>query len=494
MRSKKIPMLSKSKYLAGLQCPLRLWHQRFNPGLASPVSPTQQALFDTGHAVGRLATRLYPEGLSIDPDPSRHEQAVRETVRAMEDAQVKSIYEASFSYDDVRVRVDILSRLGRGKWNLIEVKSSTRVKNEYLPDVAVQYHVLKGSGLEIDRVILLHLNNQYVYDGHQLDLKSLFISSDLTQGTLGYQEELREKLQELKEMLGRPHPPEIVPSRHCFNPNPCEFWEHCGHGLPEHWVVDLGGLSQSKLDELASMGVQDIGDVPGSFPLTEIQDRIRGCVKSNEEYISGELRGELKRMEYPVHFLDFETLVLAVPRYAGTRPYQTVPFQWSDHVLHENGVLEHRDYLCEEDKDPREEFARTLLEALRGKGSIVTYTNYEEGVIKRLAEDLPQYRDQLLASLDRVKDLCAIIRRHFYHPGFHGSFSLKSVVPALLPEMNYENLAIQEGQQAGLEYLRMIDPSTSAEERNRIKAALLTYCGQDTLTMVKLREVLMKRF
>ena len=150
MNSKKIPMLSKSKYLAGLQCPLRLWHQCFNPGQASPVSPTQQALFDTGHEVGRLATRLYPEGVLVETDPLRHEQAVKETLNAMQDPFVEAIYEASFSFDDVRVKVDILSRFGSRRWNLVEVKSSTRVKNEYLPDVAVQYHILKGSGLEID--------------------------------------------------------------------------------------------------------------------------------------------------------------------------------------------------------------------------------------------------------------------------------------------------------------------------------------------------------
>lgn len=165
MNSQKIPMLSKSKYLAGLQCPLRLWHQCFNPNLAPPASPAQQALFDTGHEVGRLATRLYPEGILVETDPLRHEQAVRETVAAIQDPSIKAIYEASFLYDDVRVKADILSRLSREKWNLIEVKSATKVKNEYLPDVGVQYHVLKGSGLEIDRVILMHLNNQYVYDG-----------------------------------------------------------------------------------------------------------------------------------------------------------------------------------------------------------------------------------------------------------------------------------------------------------------------------------------
>jgi predicted RecB family nuclease len=487
-------MLSKSKYLAGLQCPLRLWHQCFNPDLAAPVSPAQQALFDTGHEVGELATRLYGGGVLMESDPLRHEYAVRETIKAMADPQVKAIYEASFVYDDVRVRVDILDRIGGGKWNLIEVKSSTRVKAEYLSDVALQYHVLKGSGLDIERVILLHLNNQYVYDGRELDLESLFISSDLTQETLGYQEELLENLQGLKNMLRRPHPPEVVPSRHCFKPNPCEFWEHCTQGLPEYWIIDLGGLGQNKLDQLASIGVQDIRDVPDSFPLTEIQNRIRNCVKNGEEYICRELKSDLERVEYPVHFLDFETLGLAVPRYAGTRPDQTVPFQWSDHILHETGKVQHREYLSDENKDPREEFARTLLGVLGDTGSIVTYTTYEEGVIRGLAEDLPQYAERLIATLERVKDLHATIRRHYYHPEFHGSFSLKSVLPALLPEMDYKNLDVQEGQQAGLEYLRMIDPSTPVEERQRIKAALLTYCDHDTLAMLKIREELLKRF
>jgi len=264
--------------------------------------------------------------------------------------------------------------------------------------------------------------------------------------------------------------------------------------MPEHWIMDLSGISERKLAELAAMGVRDIRDVPDSFPLSELQDRIRRCVKNNTEYCSGELRGELEQVVYPVHFLDFETLGFAVPRYAGTRPYQAVPFQWSDHVLHENGELEHREYLCQEDRDPREEFASSLLRALGKERSIVTYTTYEEGIIKGLAEWLPQYRDQLLATLGRVVDLYAIIRKNYYHPGFHGSFSLKSVVPVLLPEMNYENLAIQEGEQAGLEYLRMINPSTSAEERARIKAALLAYCGQDTLAMLKIREELLRRF
>jgi hypothetical protein len=491
MNSEKIPMLSKSKYLAGLQCPLRLWHQCYNPHLAPPVPPAKQSLFDTGHEVGLLATRLYQGGVLVETDLRRHEEAVSDTLVSMEDPAVKAIFEASFSCDGVRVKVDILERLGNGKWNLTEVKSSTGVKNEYLPDVGVQYHVLKGVGVDIERVILLHINNQYVYDGHELELECLFTASDLTREALACQGEVAVKLKEFKGILGNPYPPEIAPSRHCFNPYECEFFDHCSQDLPEHWIVGLGGIGRNKLDELAAMGVLDIREIPEAFPLTEIQERIRRCVKYNEEYVSGELRAELEAVEHPLHFLDFETLGLAVPRYAGTRPYQSVPFQWSDHVLHKNGLCEHREYLCEEDKDPREEFTRALLETLGNRGSIVTYTTYEEGIIKALAEGLPQYREPLLETLRRVKDLYAIIRKHYYHPAFHGSFSLKSVVPALLPEMAYENLAIQEGQQAGLEYLRMIDPATSREEKERIKAALLIYCGQDTLALLRVREALL---
>jgi hypothetical protein len=195
----------------------------------------------------------------------------------------------------------------------------------------------------------------------------------------------------------------------------------------------------------------------------------------------------------PLHFLDFETVAPAIPRYPHTKPFQTVPFQWSDYLLHREGSLEHREYLCGEDKDPREEFARTLLDALGEKGTIFIYTAYEKDVVASLAEHLPQYRGKLLVLQTRFKDLYAAIRRYFYHPDFHGSFSLKSVLPALVPAMKYESLSIQEGSMASLGYLRMLDLSTPSEEKERIREDLLTYCGHDTLGMVKIREELLKR-
>jgi len=407
---------------------------------------------------------------------------------------VPVIYEAGFICDGVRVRVDILERLGDGKWNLIEVKSSTSEKDIYLLDVAVQYHVLKGSGLDVNQVILMHLNNQYVFDGKNIQLEQLFCRTDMTRKAVIYLNQIPSLISGFNDMLAKPEEPEIRPGRHCKNPYECEFWEHCTKDMSEHWVLNLSGITQKKLNHLAAMGVQDIRDIPASFPLTAVQERIRKCVINNKDYISPELKGELLNLEYPVHFLDFETIGPAVPRYTGTRPYQTIPFQWSNHILFENGTIEHREYLCIEDKNPREEFTRSLLDVLRKEGSIVTYTNYEEGIIKGLAGELSEYRDKLHALLTRIKDLHKTISRNYYHTGFHGSFSLKSVLPAILPEMTYENLEIKEGQLASLEYLRMIDPATPNEEKEKIRNDLLHYCGHDTLAMLRIREELLKKF
>lgn len=473
---------------------MRLWYQCYNPELAQEASPSQQAIFDMGHEVGRLATQLYPGGILIEEDPLHHHEAVQSTRAVLSNLKVPAIYEAAFVHDGVRVRVDILERGNGGRWNLIEVKSSTTVKEAHWPDVAVQYYTLRGQGLDVDRAGILHLNNQYVYDGHHLELEKLFIFSDLTEAAIALQQEIPSRLNELKKILAQANPPEINPSRHCTSPYDCEFREHCTAPMPEFWVMDLRGITQRRLDELVALGVDDIRDIPDGFPLSALQARIRRCLINREEFIAPELENELRDVEYPIHFLDFETVGAAIPRYAFTSPYQTIPFQWSDHLLCADGTLKHYEYLCYEDKDPREEFATTLLQALGKKGTIFIYTPYEKDAITRLAEELPHYQERLLALLGRVKDLNVAIKKHFYHPEFHCSFSLKSVLPALVPSMKYESLAIQEGSMASLEYLRMLHPSTPPEEKERIKNDLLTYCGHDTLGMVKIREELLKRF
>jgi len=487
-------MLSKSRFLAGRQCHLRLWYQCYQPHLARETSPGQQALFDTGREVGRLATGLYPSGIRIEADYRHHEQAVQSTIAAMQDAGVGAIYEAAFVHSDVRVWVDILERFRGASWNLVEVKSATSVKDVHIDDVAVQNFVLAGCGIDINRTGILHINNQYVFDGKHLDLGSLFIFSDLTPQVAARQPEIATNVKALRDIITGKAAPEITPSRHCLKPYLCEFWDHCRQKMPDYWVLNLSGIEQDKLDELLSLGVQDIRDIPDSFPLNRIQGRIRTSVINKEEYVSGQLEIELKDIAYPLHFLDFETVSPAIPLYAGTRPFQALPFQWSNHMLLENGQLTHNEYLCTEDKDPRREFASSLLECLGTEGTILIYTTYEKTVIRQLAEYLPDYRTPLEAMLSRFKDLCAFIRQFYYHPEFYGSFSLKNVLPALLPEMSYQTLSIRDGNQASLEYLKMINSCTPLAEKNKIRKNLLAYCGHDTLAMVRIREELLRRF
>jgi predicted RecB family nuclease len=487
------PMLSKSRFLAGLQCPLRLWYQCYDRKLATPASPSQQALFDIGHEVGVLATKLYPVGLYVEEDYLHHPEAQKTTESAIANPNVPAIFEGAFAFNDLRIRVDILQRLKNDRWNLIEVKSSTSAKEVYVVDAAIQYYVLNGAGLALDRAGILHLNNQYVYDGAELDLQQLFHFTDLTAEVGQRQFTIALQVKNLKNVISTDSPPSISPSRHCLTPYKCEFWEHCTRDKPDFWVMDLAGITNRKFLDLTEIGVETIDEIPENFPLTALQERIRQCVTSNREFISPDLRPELLDVEYPIHFLDFETIAPAIPRYAETRPYETVPFQWSDHILFEDGQVEHREYLCLEDKDPRAEFTETLLAALGDGGTIFTYTGYETSILRSLAVLIPSLESELSGITSRFKDLYAIIRRHYYNPLFHGSFSIKYVLPALVPSMSYEKLSIQEGSLASLEYMRMINPATPAGEKERIREDLLEYCGVDTLGMVMIRSELLKR-
>jgi predicted RecB family nuclease len=493
IRIAKMPMLSKSRFIAGLQCPLRLWYQCYNSELATKPSPSKQALFDTGHEVGRLATSLYTGGVLIEEDYLHHVEAEKSTLKAMNNKNVAAIYEAAFTYNRIRIRVDILERHDVKSWNLVEVKSSTSVKDVYKPDLGVQYYILRGLGIDIVNAGILHINNAYVYDGNQLDLNQFFYFSDCTEETVSRQEEIISQIKELKKILSWETPPDIRPSRHCMNPYKCEFWEHCTSDMPEFWVMDLSGITQKKFEQLLELDIEDISEIPDEFPLSALQERIRKCVTNGQEFIATELEDELMDIEYPVHFLDFETFGSAIPRYPNTRPYQTIPFQWSNHILLENGSIQHEECLCIEDKDPREEFVETLLKTLGQKGTVFIYTTYEKGIVNQLAYQFPNFQGRLFNIVVRFKDLHALIKQHYYHPEFYGSFSLKSVLPVLVPSMNYGNLAIQEGSIASIEYLRMLDPVTPLGEKAKIKHDLLIYCGQDTLGMVKIRDELLKR-
>jgi hypothetical protein len=247
------------------------------------------------------------------------------------------------------------------------------------------------------------------------------------------------------------------------------------------------------LQRLEEIGVNDILEIPADFSeLNEIQQRVRDCVVNDTLYLDEEIKNELGKLVYPVHYLDFETFNPALPLYIGTRPYEVIPFQWSDHILDKDGTLRHQEFLHDGTGDPRPAFTKGLVNTLGKSGSIVVYSGYEAGLIKALSDALPQYSDALLALLPRIFDLLTQVRNYCYHPEFHGSFSIKSVLPALVPGMSYKDMEINEGGLASLAYLELISPKTSLDRCNKLRTDLLKYCERDTVAMVKLVEALSK--
>ena len=488
----QIPLLSKSRFMAGMQCHKRLYLELFHRELADPLDEGQQARFDVGTEIGELARGLYPGGVLIDEDHLHHGEAVSSTEKALADPSVQAIFEAAFVYDDVRIRADILARSGNSLYDLIEVKSGTSVKEEHIPDVAVQLYVLRGCGIPVGKACLCHLNKEYEYQGGEYDLTQLFLVEDITDKVQELQPDIRLLLEDMRLPLWDLEPPDIKPWRQCTRPYQCTFYGHCHVDEPEHHVSHLPRATEKLLSALEEAGIEDIREIPAGFPgLNATQQRVRDCLVGNSVYLDPLLPRMLEQLKYPIHFLDFETFNPALPLYVDTRPYQILPFQWSDHILTEDRKLRHQEFLHDGFDDPREPFARSLLEALGSSGSIVVYSSFEATRIRELAGALPHLSEKLLALLDgRIVDLLEFVRKHCYHPDFHGSFSIKSVLPALVSDLDYADLEINDGGLASVAYAEIINSETPDDRRNQLRENLLAYCRRDTEAEVRLFEVL----
>ncbi len=487
------PQLSKSRFLAGLQCLKRLYLEFYYRELADLVDAGQQAIFDAGTAVGELARQRFHNGELVAEQYFEHSQAVRSTQTLLSDVSVPALYEPAFTFQGIRTRADILVRGDGQAFDLVEVKSTTSAKDQHIPDIAIQLHVVEGCGVPVRRAYLMYINNMYVYQGGDHDLEQLFSLRDVTDEARAYMVQgMPGDLAQMWESLQSSEVPDIETGPHCKTPYKCPFFGHCHQGEPEHPIRDLPRLMPGAYERLQASGIGDIGSIPPNFQgLSEVQRRVRDSVATGRPFVSTRLASRLGEINFPAGFLDFETLSLAVPIYAGTRPYQTIPFQWSLHVEESDGGLSHSAFLDDGPGDPRERFVVSLLEALPSEGAIVVYSSYETTVIKGLAQAVPQYESCLLALCERVIDLLQIIRGSYYHPGFHGSFSIKSVLPALVPDLSYADLEVPEGMAAAAAYARLITGNAPEPEKAATREALLAYCEMDTLAMVRVYEALL---
>ena len=485
------PLLSKTRYISGLQCHLRLWNDTFARGLAAEPDATLQAIFDTGTEVGELACERHPGGVLIAQDHRQVAEALEETQRIIQDESVPALFEAAFEHRGVLARADVIERLPEGGWRLIEVKSATRTKDVFAQDLALQLMVLLGAGLDVREAGVLTLNRDYVYDGKQLDLQALFRFHPMFALATERLARVEKRVETMLTMLAEEFAPEILPGEHCFAPYPCPYYAHCTRNQdePEGGIEGLPGLTAHQRGQLQEAGISQITEIPDSFPLKRLQSVVRAAVLEKRAILHGDLSGMLTKIESPVRHLDFETFASAIPRFAGSHPFSVMPFLFSVHTEQDGKQPLHVDYLHENSDDPRPALVEHLLAALGDEGSVCTYSRYEHGVIRSLALAVPEHQEALDAIEDRLFDLLPVVRGSYYHPDFRGSFSIKKVLPALCPDMGYKDLAIEDGQAASVQYEVALACEDTAR-RQKIFEDLRAYCERDTLAMVLVKQAL----
>lgn len=491
--------LSKSQYTRGMQCAKSLWLYREKKELQDPVSPEQQAIFDAGTEVGILAQSWLKGGVLIKAGHDDPESAIEETWAAIE-AGAKVLYEAAFVYDGVLVRVDIMAKGPGDVWDLYEVKSTTEAKDHLLLDVAIQRYVVKGAGIKLGVAHLVHLDPGYVRQG-PVDLQRLFLPIDVNRDTEAMLDLIPAQLRDMKKSNAAPEPPKIDIGPRCTKPYDCSFTGHCWAHVPEYSVFNLSGARMDKKTVLWNAGHKRITDIPSCScvtkkctcgnRLTDYQDIQRMVAKTGKPHIHVEaIRKLLTGIGYPQSFVDFEAVNPAVPPYDGLRPYQQLPFEVSIHRRAERGApLEHFEYLADGTRDPRRELADFLREHIDGTGPLVAYhKSYEGGILRSLGAHLGGGAAGALAEFEgRLWDLADPFRQALYaHPGFLGRWSIKAVLPVIVPDMSYDGLLIQDGAGAMQAYTKLMDPKTTEAERAAIMTALRLYCGQDTLAMVRI--------
>jgi len=477
--------LSKSKIIAHRQCPKRLWLQVNQPELVEYSAGTEMN-FAVGNKVGEVARSLHQGGVLIEG--FEVQRVLSETQSELE-GKPHPVFEGAFLHDNVLIRADLILP-NKNAYDLVEVKSSTSVKDTHFEDAAVQTWVIKQSGLTLDKTKLGHIDTSFVYQGGG-DYLGLLNYADITDEIDDLLGDVPSWVKSAKKTLnGRE--PVIEPGDQCSHPYDCPFINHC---IPNEEEVEgvyspliLPNRDGKKLGaELIEEGYTNLCDVSGSRFYKPKHQRIHRVSKTGKAELDADAGELLRDLPYPRYYIDFESINPAVPLWAISRPYQQITFQWSCHVEMNNGTIEHYDYLVEGDGDPRREFAESLIKVLKSKGPVFVYfAGFEKTRIRELAELYDDLRPALEAINERVVDLLPIARDYYYHPDMKGSWSIKAVLPTVAPELAYDDLEVADGGMAMVAFAEMIDEKTASERAEQLRESLLLYCERDTVAMLKL--------
>lgn len=507
--SKKLnKAISKTAIQKGIQCPKAAYLYIHKPELRGEIDPVTQANFDEGNEVGELAREHFGKGTLVDVPHWSVKDAVLQTEELIKKGE-KTIYEATFLAGDLLCKVDILARKPRSKkWRIIEVKKGLTpkegeaVKDSYIYDIATQAVILHRAGIEIESCEMMLLNRECQYP----KLDNLFGLVDVTEEVDEIWDEVEEYIDGIEKTVKSSRTPQVKIGRHCLEHcgegRECDFTGHCWEkaGMPDkHSIFDLPGIgfANKKNWERFHQGQKSIHDLDPKDFKGKAQEAIFHVQKNKKTIKKTEIKEALNEFKYPLYFLDFETSMPAVPRYRKSGPYSQIVYQFSCHKLKSKSSKEadHFEYLHTDTTDPRPEIAKRLVEGLGKRGSIVAYNaSFEKGVIEKLAELYPKLRKDLLALTKRLVDPLPIFRSHVYMPEFYGSFSIKTVAPAILgKDFGYSDMEVGHGLEAGVVAEAIMKGQVPEEEKEKLIPGLLAYCRQDTEGLMKLVQWLEKK-
>lgn len=489
------PKISKSQFIRGLQCPKNLWLYRHKKELAPEIDSQKQALFDTGHDIGELAKAYFNGGVEVTESYKEIAAAATTTQKFISEGH-DIIFEATAVHpiDGSYSRIDILKKVpGTDQWDLIEVKSSTSVKDYHVDDMSFQYHVFYNAGFRIRACYMMVIDNTYVRQG-AIDPSQLFMMEDISPLVFSKQGEVENVAGQLGYILERKDEPDVSIGARCFAPFECDYKAHCWKHVPEYSVYNV--FTKAKADEVVKRhSTFDLAKLASDLLPTGNKGIDVASFLSGKTHIQPALiKSFLANLRYPLYFLDYETLMPAIPLFDGTRPFQQIPFQFSVHIQESPGrELVHKEYLHKQKTDPRPDLVRNLVDACGLDGTVIVYNQaFEMARNNELAQEFPQYAAALDAINGRMLDLLVPFRsRWAYHPKQNGSASIKAVLPAFT-DLTYEGMEIDNGGEASLQYLMFMQGKLSDEDSKTLWKNLDAYCGQDTYAMKVLLNVLEK--
>lgn len=484
--------LSKTRLLNHLQCPKRLYLEIHHRELAE-ISEDTKLAFQAGHTVGAIARSFYPDGILIEHDQelAKALQATQDVLKSQPD---RPVFEATFNHDDVLVRADILKPAESGH-HLIEVKSSASLKDYHLADCAVQTWVIENSGLRLGKVSLSHIDTSFVYPGENR-YEGLLHDEDVTERARKLVTQVPTWVESARKTLSGDEPL-IEPGEQCSSPYLCPFIAHCCPPPATEYPISLLPYGKKIISALRQEGYEDLREVPPERLTNPKHQRIHRITLNGVHELDPAAADIMAIHPFPRYYFDFETIQFTVPIWAGTRPYEMLPYQWSCHIEAANGELRHEEFLGLGDGAPMRPLAEKLIVVLNsaGPGPVFAYNKgFESGRLADLDERYPDLSDELASIRSRLVDPLPIARAHYYHPSMKGSWSLKAVLPAIAPHLDYAGLEhVQDGGMAGVVYLEILDPQTTLERRDVLISALRAYCARDTLGLVHLARFLSRR-